>query len=250
MRSDQIVELDGFTDPAAVATLAALVEKGICGGVVVKGSQGARWENPNAWEFLTQVEHAGAVTGWLHYCEPAAGDTMYEASNILQGIGGRGLSLGIWLELEDLGGVAPSEVGDWYHELAAAVHTPTRPVALVTTSANLDQMAGAPWGYHVVLVGDDPLERTTWWGRQVVGLGTENEGTASATYTLGSTRGIVPVGDPVGFVDRTQADDDDPDADALDGHRDALDDEDGPIHLSDEDADRIRALVEAGSDED
>src|SRR5271166_5589411 len=83
-----------------------------CIGVVVKVSQGTAWVNSWAPRVMRDAVANGLLVGALHYAEPGRNPAELEAEYCLNNLPAVDLALGLWLELGDLGGKQPVEMGD------------------------------------------------------------------------------------------------------------------------------------------
>lgn len=161
-------------------------------GVVIKATQGARWRRVDVDSLFDFAEECEVFKGWLHYCEPGAGDPETEAAWLMSCLGSRPLELGIWLELDDLGGVATTEVAAWLETLVKAVSTPARPAALLIDPTVVSGLIGLPPSLRVIFTGPTELSTTPPWATRCPEETECDDGVTFPSYELASTRGLVP----------------------------------------------------------
>jgi hypothetical protein len=195
--SDRVLEVDGWITDENFDEVADAIDNEPIVGLIVKGSQGVGWTNPRAVEMIGELRGRETLTGWLHYCEPGLNEPTDEAATILAATDSLDLPLGVWVEIDDLGGKAAHELTPWLATLAEALTVPGRPLCAVLGVSLLEQAVSVPSGVHLVLVGTSDTLSAVPWARRVP-VGTEGEfRPCSAAYALVSTRGINPVGEPV-----------------------------------------------------
>jgi hypothetical protein len=161
-------------------------------GVVIKATQGSRWRRTDVDTLFDHAESCEVFKGWLHYCEPGAGDAESEAAWLMSSLGSRPLELGIWLELDDLGGLPAQEAGPWLDTLVKAVSTPARPACLVVDPDVVSGLGVLPPGLRLVLTKSTELMVGAPWAVRDPEPIDCGDGTTLATYELTSTRGLVP----------------------------------------------------------
>jgi hypothetical protein len=102
------------------------------------------------------------------------------------------LELGIWLELDDLGGIGTTEVAAWLDTLVKAVSTPARPAALLVDPTVVSGLIGLPPSLRIVFTTATELTTSTPWATRCLEETECDDGTTFTSYALASTRGLVP----------------------------------------------------------
>ena len=163
MQGTLVYEVDGFTTRQQLASLLAENPSQAVVGVLAKGSQGVSWANPNAQADLDDAEFDNYLTGWLHYTEPGANSPVDEAAHVLSILRDRPLPLGIWVEVDDLGGKPVHEMGDWLSQFITTASVPWRPVVVVANPDILSQGVLLPAGTRVVWATTPAVPGTPPW---------------------------------------------------------------------------------------
>lgn len=203
------------------------------GGVVIKASQGIDWTFSRLPELIRRARMDGLLVGVLHYAEPGRNDAEVEAEHLMNSLPDDDLPLGVWCELDDLGGKLAHEVGPWVETWTQHAMTPlARPVILCSAEL-FSQMAGAPWAARWVATSKGEGSTVPWATRGGWDNGSDEAGAPDplVTYQLTTTRGLnAPesgsrVGSPPAVATAPQGDTEAPQADDLPGDADALADQ-------------------------
>jgi hypothetical protein len=189
-----------LTDAEAGLTIGYARERGYC-GVVVKGSQGNRWARATALDVVQECHDSGLHVAWLHYAEPGATSYEQEAVHLLETVGSSPLGLGIWVEVEDLGGLSTVELTDWLRGLLGIIGDPMRPPAVMADPDLVLQLAGVSPPPRWVLTEPQDVQVVSPWATRWETRLDVTDDVVVDLYELTSTRGLVPVG-PV--AERTQ----------------------------------------------
>jgi hypothetical protein len=192
MPNNLVVEIDPFHTRKEAEDIVASAKRERFAGVVVKGSQGSRWVNPEAGHVLSEAEFEGVGSGWLHYAEPGANDPDTEAVALLGAIGSTPLSLGIWVELDDLQGMAMTEASEWVSSLIKSCSTPQRPVAVLYDPERNGTVTSLPPGTREILWKVPELVYRPFWASRWNKWAGMEESIVPVAYELVSTRGLVP----------------------------------------------------------
>lgn len=178
-------------------------------GVIVKGTQGVTWKHPDYDTIYDDATGAGLLVGHLHYCEPGNNEIGDEASAVIAALKGRPYGLGVWLEVGESFGKADYEVSAWVNDLAVALTTATRRVAVVTTTARWTALSALTEAIRRVALSQptDDLGDFFAWG--VATVDGAPEGTK--TYHLNKVRGLNPVSTHSPVIARVERDDEDND---------------------------------------
>lgn len=151
MTTAKVIDVSSWQHPnGGPIDWAAVHESGVQ-GVIVKLTQGTTYTNPYGIADCHAAALAGLLIGVYHFAQPAQFTAAAEAEWFKSQLGGLTLDLGAWLDLEDLGGTPPHEVGPWSEEWLAAVQTPAHPAGLYTDRSIFGSLPGAPWGYRLWL---------------------------------------------------------------------------------------------------
>lgn len=110
MSTPTVVEIDSFTDDTEPSYYSDLADAGVV-GVLIKVSQGTRWTLRDAPEKVRRATAAGLHVGALHYLEPAGCDATGLTHHFIGNLPPASYSLGLVLELDDLGGLEFYELG-------------------------------------------------------------------------------------------------------------------------------------------
>jgi len=151
MTTAEVIDVSSWQHPSGAGIdWGEVIDSGVQ-GVIVKLSQGTTYTNPYAVADLHAAAAAGLLIGAYHFAQPGQFSAQSEAAWFQGRLGGLALDLGAWLDLEDLTGIAPHEVGQWAEEWLGAVQTPATPAGLYTDRSIFDSMPGAPWGHRLWL---------------------------------------------------------------------------------------------------
>lgn len=191
MHTNIISELDVFTSTSQALEQIDRAAEGSSAGVIVRGSAGSWWHRADELELLSYIDSAGLLRGHSHYCEPGYSSAADEAVNLMGQVGALRLGLGIWLELGELGALAPHELSPWLSELIEAVQTSQRRVAVMASPQLLQSIVQLPAGTRLITRGS-PLEgQSEPWARTHEGEPIDEAGYPQL-YTLSSARGLFP----------------------------------------------------------
>lgn len=192
MQKANIVEItswDYATD--AGVDFEVLYERG-AGGVVIKASQGDNWCFDRLPEAIRGAKSAGLLVGVIHYAEPGRNPAQVEAEHLIDNLPDDDLPLGLWLELDDLGGKQTFEMGEWVLEFFAYATTPTARPVLACSTELLNGIPEAPFGRPWVCTDGDEPQPGAWafaWHEDApTGFVGPHSGVDG--YTLRSVRGL------------------------------------------------------------
>lgn len=190
MGRNLVMELSTWSSlPTVEEDWDALTERGVI-GVVVKSTQGARWENGWAPRVLRSAAANGLLVGVLHYCEPGYGPAELEAENVQGSLPEVELALGVWVEVDGLFGMPEHELAPWVQTALDGMQTPDARSTLICSAERYGLMAGAPFGHPWVQTTPTPeLAVLAPSFAEVSGEDPSIYG-ASALYDVPSLRGL------------------------------------------------------------
>lgn len=99
-------------------------------GVLIKASQGNWYTSPNFKQDYEDAHNAGLVVGAYHYAEPGRTDPETQASYFHGVIAGCTLELGLWLDLEENGGLLDHDLSTWADTWIKSIDTPQNPAGV------------------------------------------------------------------------------------------------------------------------
>lgn len=143
-------------------------------GAIVKLTQGTGYVNPYGVDDINAAAAAGLLTGAYHFCTPAASSPQDEAGHFLANLGGLELSLGVWVDVEDVGSYPLHELWGWVSAFLGECSTPQRPGGVYTDRSLYSNMIGAPGPYRLWLAvpgqteGPAEGEQITQTGQQSI----------------------------------------------------------------------------------
>lgn len=144
--------------------------------VIIKSSQGQSYVNPKGKANAVKAHEAGLLVGAYHYAEPAENTAELEALHALGSIAGWPLSLGLSMDLEELGSLQTFNVGQWGEQFVTHIATAGHIAPAYLDGEFLTMMSGAPWGHRLwfaspeIPVGIKPWIHQTGTG-EVPGIG-------------------------------------------------------------------------------
>jgi len=160
MPTAKVIDVSSWQHPnGAPIDWHAVLEDGVQ-GVVVKLTQGVGYVNPSGIADLQEAERAGLLIGAYHFAEPGANSAADEASHFLVSLGGLDLTLGAWLDLEDLTGTAAHAMSQSVTDWLTAVQTPTRTAGLYTDRSIIDAVPGGAQGHRLWLAVPGATEQS------------------------------------------------------------------------------------------
>lgn len=193
MASNLVLEVGALVSDAQADDIVSYTVDNRHVGVVVKGSQGARWLRPDAAQLLHDAQSSGLQGAWLHYAEPGVSTAEAEATHLVSSLAGVALGLGVWLELPDDNGLQLGELGEWVRVFLEASSIPTRPVAIVCSTTVGGMVSGYLSGRRVVITEGDGIPGVEPWACLDDAELVLAAGLQVPVYQLRSTRGLVPV---------------------------------------------------------
>jgi hypothetical protein len=159
-------------------------------GVAIKGSQGLWWQRPDYETVVDLATGAGVLTAHLHYCEPGSNAPEDEAAAISAVVKDVAMPLGVWLELDDLGGKQAFELGTWVAALVAAIDSPRRRAAVLARGDVLTALSGLDTSTRLIVAGNPDAYTGPSWAVKVTDVdGFDPE---AVLYSVNSPRGINP----------------------------------------------------------
>ncbi|MGH7745735.1 MAG: glycoside hydrolase family 25 protein, partial [Candidatus Dormibacteria bacterium] len=128
--------------------------------VMVKATQGTDYTNPYAngplAHDITDALAAGLLVGAYHFARPGPDTAEAEAAYFLAAVEGLKLDMGLWLDLEDLGGKMPHEVVPYRDVFLTAIVTHNALSGIYTDKSLVAQGLGAPAGSRLWLANPTP----------------------------------------------------------------------------------------------
>jgi hypothetical protein len=202
-------------------------------GVVVKATQGALWTYDRLPEMIRRAKAADLLCGVLHYASPGLNPAEIEAEHLLESLPDDDLPLGLWCELDDIGGIQPFELGAWVETWTKGAVLPKAEPVILVDPERTDDLVGFPWGRRWVSTGPNTGSVGHWAVRNDALVVYDNSGeTVSVTdYDLRTTRSLNAPSSGASAPVRSvvPAEDSSSDNDGLRLPGDPADDDDDPI---------------------
>jgi GH25 family lysozyme M1 (1,4-beta-N-acetylmuramidase) len=161
-------------------------------GVWIKCTQGTTYVNPFFKGDYDGAKAAGLVVGAFHFATPSVNSAEAEAAHALATCAGLDLELGLALDMEQLGTVAPHDAGPWCESWLSQVAAQHVLAPFYTDQSLLSQIIGAPWGYPLWIADPSGTFQGTWWAKQTGSGPVDGVPNACDQDEIANVRGINP----------------------------------------------------------
>lgn len=186
------IDISSWQHPAGEAIDFAKVKANGYSGVWIKCTQGTTYVNPFFRNDYDEAKAAGLVVGAFHFATPSASTAEAEAAHALSVCAGLDLELGLALDMEQLGTMAPHDAAPWSQEWLSAVAAVHVLAPFYTDQSLLGQIIGAPWGFPLWIADPSNTYQGAWWAKQTGSGPVEGVPVACDQDTIGNVRGINP----------------------------------------------------------
>lgn len=164
-------------------------------GVIIKATQGTWYTNPYFAEDAKAAHEAGLTVGAYHFAEPGRSDAVSQASHFHSVIAGEQYELGLWLDLEQMGGLLIHDLQSWAEGFLQAIDTPQSPGGMYMNVDYSNQLAQLAQSQRLWLA--NPSNIQTQFAPVIVQTGqAEVDGIVGAVdvNTVVNARGLNPPG--------------------------------------------------------
>lgn len=186
------IDVSSWQHPSGEAIDFGKVKAAGYSGVWIKCTQGTTYVNPFFHGDYNAAKAAGLVVGAFHFATPSASSAEAEASHALATCAGLDLELGLALDMEQLGTMAPHDAAPWSQEWLAAVAAVHVLAPFYTDQSLLGQIIGAPWGFPLWIADPSNTYQGTWWAKQTGSGPVDGVPVACDQDEIGNVRGINP----------------------------------------------------------
>lgn len=111
-------------------------------GVVIKATQGTWYTNPDFADDAADADQAGLLVGAYHFAEPGRSTPDDQALYFHSVIAGHELGLGVWLDLEETGGLMWHDLQAWAETWVNGMDTPQTPSGLYVNMTYATSLTG------------------------------------------------------------------------------------------------------------
>jgi GH25 family lysozyme M1 (1,4-beta-N-acetylmuramidase) len=160
------IDVSSWQHPGGAAIDFVKVKAAGYDGVWVKCSQGTNYVNPYFAGDVAAALEAGLVVGAYHFAEPWHNSPESEAAYAIEACAGHQLDLGLALDLENLGSMAPHEAGNWAPAFLNDVAQHHVLAPLYTDQSIFGQMPGAPFGFPLWIADPSGTFEGSYWAKQ------------------------------------------------------------------------------------
>lgn len=186
------IDVSSWQHPNGEAIDFAKVKAAGVSGVWIKCTQGTTYTNPFFKGDYDGAKAAGLVVGAFHFATPSASTAEAESSHALSVCVGLDLELGLALDMEQLGTMAPHDAAPWSQEWLEAVAAVHVLAPFYTDQSLLGQIIGAPWGFPLWIADPSNTYVGTWWAKQTGSGPVDGVPVACDLDEIGNVRGINP----------------------------------------------------------
>lgn len=186
------IDVSSWQHPGGAAIDFGRVKAAGVDGVWIKCTQGTSYLNPFFHGDYDAAKAAGLVVGAFHFATPSANGADAEAAFALKACQGLALELGLALDMEQLGTMAPHDAAPWSEAWLAAVAAVHILAPFYTDQSLLGQIIGAPWGYPLWIADPSNTYQGTWWAKQTGSGPVDGVPVACDLDVIGNVRGINP----------------------------------------------------------
>ena len=129
-------------------------------GVLIKATQGNWYTSPNFHQDYEDAHNAGLVVGAYHYAEPGRTSPDDQAAYFHGVIAGCTLELGLWLDLEETGGLLDHDLSTWAEGWIKAIDTPQNPAGAYLNVDYANRLPQIVQGYRLWLANPSNITNT------------------------------------------------------------------------------------------
>lgn len=120
---------------------AAVAESGV-EGAILKATQAPSYVNPWFRPDYVGARAAGLVVGAYYFGKPSLGNPEGQVEQFFSAIAGLDLRLGVWLDLEETGGLQSYELHNWAVSSLTALSASEHPAGLYTNLSTAEYVGG------------------------------------------------------------------------------------------------------------
>ena len=129
-------------------------------GVLIKATQGTWYVNPFFADDVDGAHAAGLTVGAYHFAEPGRSDAQTQALHFHTAIAGKELELGVWLDLEQMGGLLIHDLQAWSEGWLAAIDTPQVPAGMYMNLDYANQLAQLAQSHRLWLANPSNIQNS------------------------------------------------------------------------------------------
>lgn len=120
----RIIDISSWQHPGGAGIDWHAVAEAGYHGVISKATQGNWYANPFFAGDIEGAHRAGLMAGAYHFAEPGRTDAPTQAAYFHQHVAGLELELGLWLDLEEMGGLLIHDLQAWAEQWLTDLDTP------------------------------------------------------------------------------------------------------------------------------
>jgi len=184
-----VVEVNSWTDTTPTDLFETAADNGAV-GALLKVSQGTTWINSHGPELARRATAAGLLLGALHYWEPTSDVDDGQVSWLLGSLPPVDYALGVVVEIDALGTVAPYEASPVLQAFMGAVVDAGHLPGVMVSAAQLAELTGAPWGARWWATGRGQTEGPARFAERLFDQEAGSVGSGAEIYALRSLRGV------------------------------------------------------------